>query len=172
MPVKINTSNFNAERTESNNQLGQFARRKKLKEAETLFAKMEEKNQTNEVSFAVMMNAFVRCGQIEAAENILVRMVKQGYHASVISYTTLMKGLCSAGRLQDAVALLDRMEAEEVKPNIRTFNTLLRGCLTVGGVKEAQYVFERLRATRDCSPDGSSLEMMTTLLCQGSKFKV
>eukprot|EP00808_Paulinella_micropora_P014382 g59960.t1 len=154
-----------------NNELNILSQRKKLSEAKLLFAKMRARGEWNDVSYGVMLNAYVRCGYVEEASELLEEMEQEKIvQPNVIVFTTLSKGLCDSGRLAEAFALLDKMEKRRLRPNLRTYNTLLRGCVMSGDLNRARQAFARLRANTTVKPDVSTRDMMMTLLCQGLKL--
>lgn len=157
---------------ENNNQLNLLAQRKKLSEALDLFQDMQITGHINDFSYGVMLNAYVRCGKIQEAQDFFERMKsRHKCRPSVVTYTTLMKGLCDDGRLQEAISQLARMEEEGLKPNIRTYNTLLRGCLVSGSVLDAEDIYDKIRHAQQVRPDVSTRDMIITLLTQGLKIK-
>jgi pentatricopeptide repeat protein len=156
---------------ELNNQISLFARRKQLLDADLLFETLKSEKIANSHSFAAILNAHVRCGDIQGAKIIFdsifnrnenFRMIKP----DVILCTTMLKGFCSSYDIVSAEDLFKNMLKKSIIPNIRTINTLLRGYLNMGSVEQARKL---LKKTNELSiaVDVSTYEYVVALLCQG-----
>ena len=109
-----------------NKEIAQHAKQKELNIAQTKFQEAVQNGWANIHTHCAMMNAYVRCGDINGAENIFKGMkVSTGAKKDVVAYTTLMKGYSSAGNVAKCDALLlSMLQANpKVMPNIRTINT-------------------------------------------------
>ena len=152
-----------------NKEIASFARLKNLKSAMECFRTAQEKGWLNTHTFSGIINAHVRCGDLEGAENMfkLLRSTKT-VRMDVISCTTMLKGYCSVGDVSSARDLLETMFASnpKISPNIRTVNTFLRGCLFSGNVEDSEVLLGHCQRTFGLSPDVSSWEYVVTLLCQ------
>lgn len=154
-----------------NRQIASLAKRKKLSSAEQLFARAIDDRVADVHTYTNMINAAVRCGQLERGLELLVRMQRQGPVPNVVAYTSMLKGYCAAGDLASARVLLDQMTSgaagrARATPNLRTANTLLRGCVRTGDVGLATSTLRRMRDEWGCEPDNSSYEYVLVLLCQ------
>jgi pentatricopeptide repeat protein len=76
-------------------------------------------------SFSNVINAFVRCEDMENACKIFDKMIQHGIHPNVVTITILLKGYCAINDVNSAAKLL--LESNIPSPNIRAINTLLRG---------------------------------------------
>ena len=154
-----------------NRQLADLAQRKQLKEASKAFRRGVRQGVADVHSYTNLLNAHVRCGDVEGARAVFVGMPAAGIVPNVVTYTTLMKGLCDAGNLTGAQKLLAEMAAvgKKVTPNLRTVNTFLRGCVRVGNVGAAEDIFQKL-GKWGVQPDASAYESMTILFCQALRL--
>lgn len=87
-------------------------------------------------SYTNMLNAHVRCGDLDGGRALLAMMRGAGVVPNVVTHTTLIKGMCEAGQVRDAIAHAATMAAAGANPNVRTCNTVLRGCVRVGAIDE------------------------------------
>jgi pentatricopeptide repeat protein len=153
-----------------NVQLAQFAKQKQLDKARKCFGRAQQRGVADAVSFTNMINAHVRCADVAGALGVLDLMRHSGVKPTVATFTVLIKGHCNACDMASALDVLAAMDERRppVRPNVRTFNALLRGCVRVGAIDCAVAVLRRLCASnaRDVAPDRSSIEHVTTLLCQ------
>jgi pentatricopeptide repeat protein len=101
-------------------------------------ALLRTKFQPTVFTFTQLLNAFVRCGELPRARQILEEMARARVAPNEVTYTALVKGLCQEGMISDALELLDRMaRAAGCRPNLRTFNTVLRGCVRANDAPSA-----------------------------------
>ena len=134
-------------------EISQHAQRKQLAEASSRFEALGELK--NGHSYAAIVNAHVRCGDVAGAVARVAAMRAGGLSPCVVTYTSLIKGYCGEGRLDEAEAVLREMESAKPKvlPNVRTANTVLRGCLLTGDVPRALQVFKRMPKSWKLQPD-------------------
>jgi pentatricopeptide repeat protein len=155
-----------------NNDIAMHAKRKELGEAMALFHSAIEKGSANSHTYAAAINANIRCGRIDGAENVFELMKKKGRKPDVIICTTMMKGYCSIGRVDRAMSVLDDMTNKKpiITPNIRTINTLLRGCVQIGDVTTAETLIAKAQKDFKIPLDVSSWESLVNLLTQSLKL--
>jgi len=153
-----------------NRLISEFGKKKKLGCAlETFFQMNSIGLKGTAYTFTNLINACVRCGEIEIAKEFLKRMVTLKVAPNAVTYTALLKGLCQEGLLKEAVCLLEQMKNENIQPNLRTFNTILRGCLRCGKYKIAMRIFQEMQMAR-IEPDIYSYEYLIRSLCQALKL--
>lgn len=155
-----------------NNEIAQHASRKDLEKAMKLYHVAIETSIANSHTYAAAMNANIRCGSMQGAEEVMEQMASRGRKRDVIICTTMMKGYCAEGRLMKAFELFNSMLTKSpiVEPNIRTVNTLLRGCITTGNLELAE-ALQKVCVSKKIEPDVSFWEYLITLMCQGLKIK-
>lgn len=123
-----------------NKQISSLGQRKELSKAVSCFDQVSSEGLTPSVhTYTSIINAHVRSGEIDAAEEYLARMRGAGLSPNVVTYTTLLKGFTQIGDLEKASGLLEQMEKDvpPVAPNVRTVNTMLRGCIRANDVPTA-----------------------------------
>eukprot|EP00941_MAST-03F_sp_MAST-3F-sp1_P005598 g5598.t1 len=153
-----------ATRVDLNNKISQFARRKQLSEAENVFKEATKLGLANSYTFASLMNAKVRCGDIRGAVALLRH---PDANTGVVGYTTCIRGLFDVYDLSTASTILGQMQKAGVQPNLRTANTFLRGCLSTGSVDVGINCYRKMEQVWKVTPDASSHEYAVGLLCQG-----
>ena len=90
-----------------NNEICQHANRKELQRAMQVFNDMICKNIANSHTYAAIINANIRCGKIQEAEQILTEMINRKRKLDVIICTTMMKGYCANGLVMLTISLLN-----------------------------------------------------------------
>lgn len=119
-------------------------------------------------TFSTMINACVRCGEIESAMKYFRLMQDSGVQPNVVIHTTLIKGLVKEGHIQRAMEIFRRDLCEqrdaERRPNIRTCDTMLRGCVRWGEAGTALEVFTFM-SKEGISPTMFSFEYLIKSLC-------
>jgi pentatricopeptide repeat protein len=156
-----------------NKEIAFNANRKDLTTATAAFNKAVQNGWANSHTYAAMLNAHVRCGDIDGAEVVFQSLRSHPrLRMDVISCTTMMKGYCASGRMDKCVALLRDMQVHKpaIQPNIRTINTILRGCLSNGLVRECDRTFNMIKKNFNLQPDASSWEYEALMLCEGLQF--
>lgn len=156
-----------------NKEIAFQANRKDLASATAAYNKAVSNGWANSHTYAAMLNAHVRCGDIDGAETVFQSLRSHPrLRMDVISCTTMMKGYCATGRMDKCVALLRDMQAHKpaIQPNIRTINTILRGCLSNGLVRECDRTFNMIKRDFNLQPDASSWEYEALMLCEGLQF--
>jgi pentatricopeptide repeat protein len=152
-----------------NNEIARLAGRRDANAAEMIFLNLRELGVANTHSFASMINAYVQCGDIVKAADLLDQLkMDKRLKLDIVSCTSLMKGYSKNGNIPASMQLLKDMDIAKPKviPNIRTLNTFLRGCIVAGAVSEATQVFTDITKTHKLSADVSSWEYLVTLLSQ------
>ena len=151
-----------------NKEISKHARRKELSECVKAFERVTAKCLANSHTYAAMLNAYVRCGDLSGAKALFNELKNSKVKIDVISCTTLMKGFCAEGDIENALMLLTEMDSAKppIKPNIRTINTFLRGCLIAGSADDGEKMLSRMQKIYKITPDISSWEYIVTLLTQ------
>lgn len=155
---------------EINNKIAQHANRKELAESVRAFQESVENGWANSYTYAAILNAYVRCGDMEGAKTIFQDLkTSSKIPLDVISCTTMMKGFCQAGDIASALNVFTAMDTAKppVVPNIRTMNTFFRGCLLSGTLNKGDEMFTRMQKIYHLSPDISTWEYIVAMLCQG-----
>lgn len=150
-----------------------LATKKQLIEAKKVFRKAERKGLADVHTYTNMVNALVRCDDVEGARTLMTAMVEAGLTPNIVTYTSYLKGLCTRGDIERAFATVAEMEAARpaIHPNLRTANTLLRGCLRAGALDAAETLVEKMQMSWGLSPDASSYETVNACLCQGLRLE-
>lgn len=120
-----------------NTELKELAQTKQLVLARKKFRSLLKLGLTPDVySFTNMINAYIRCEDIENAKTSFNTMIINKIIPNVITLTTLLKGYCEFGDMKSANLVLYKSFQEfKLRPSIRTLSTFLRGCLRLGSVQ-------------------------------------
>jgi pentatricopeptide repeat protein len=114
-------------------------------------------------SFTNIINACVRCGEVQRATDFALEMRQAGLTPNEVTRTVLLKGLVNEGMLGQARIELDCMAKEGCPPNLRTYDTVLRGCVRHGDTRLALHAFGRM-AQKKIEPSAASYESLMRVL--------
>ena len=152
-----------------NQEISQHAKRKELAEAKHLYIKAKSLQWVNSHTYAAILNAHVRCGDMKGATEIFSELQSDPtMPLDIVSCTTMLKGYGSSGDIGNCVKIIRIMEDSKpmLIPNIRTCNTFLRCCVLVGDKDQAENMITKMTKQYKITPDISSWEYLITLLCQ------
>eukprot|EP01063_Lacrimia_lanifica_P022638 TRINITY_DN30173_c0_g1_i1.p1 TRINITY_DN30173_c0_g1~~TRINITY_DN30173_c0_g1_i1.p1 ORF type:complete len:704 (+),score=255.82 TRINITY_DN30173_c0_g1_i1:66-2177(+) len=114
-----------------NKAISDFASEKQLEHASKALARLEAITKPTVYTLSGIVNACVRCGDLEHAVGYVMRSEEAwGVVPNEVVLTALMKGLCGGGYQREATQLLLSLKALfGADPNERMATTLLRGCM-------------------------------------------
>mmetsp|Transcript_38751 Transcript_38751/g.77175 ORF Transcript_38751/g.77175 Transcript_38751/m.77175 type:complete len:923 (-) Transcript_38751:50-2818(-) len=121
-----------------NKDLADFAQKKQLTIAKKRFEQGIRKGIKVDVhTYTNLINAYVRCSDMQGAEQQLKRMISENIQPNLVTYTTLLKGYSEIGDMISASKIFFSGMGTEKGPNVRALNTFLRACVRTGMVKPA-----------------------------------
>jgi len=123
----------------SNDKMAKSARDKNLATCLAIFSSLQRPTKH---SYANLVNACVRCGEIDlAAEYYSEMIVRLG--ECLVTSTTLLKGYFTSWRVAEATSLYsDILKKHDGQLGDRTVDTFLRGCIRTGMLEEGSSAFE------------------------------
>merc|ERR1712137_241934 len=131
----------------------------------------DQRKQANAVTFGCMIDACVKCGNLEKAIDIFEEMKVMGKHRNTILYTTLIKGYGLRKDLHHALALFEEMSAEGVSRNTVTFNSLIDVCVKCGNLQMAEAILRDMTLpTSAVEPDLITFSTLLKGYCQFSEI--
>lgn len=155
-----------------NNKLKELAQGKQLGQALQEFKRLHKGEADATVhTYTNMINACVRCSEIELALGYLKEMRSAKIMPNTVTYTVLIKGLAQANCMQGVRDLLAEMKQAGQIPTLRTLDTVLRGCCWWGDLALAKLVFVKYMRGTGIEPSTSSYEYLTKVLCQNLRLK-
>lgn len=113
--------------------------------AMNLFRELKAKGngvKMNSVAYTTLIDAHVKAGYMEAANELLVQMERDGCEPNTITYSILVKGACAHGDVAGALKLFGAMRARGLKADVVIFNTLLDGCIRHSHFQLAEQLLE------------------------------
>lgn len=100
-----------------------------------------------------LVNACVKCKELEKAEGIVKRMRIEGVGRTEGVYEALLYGAARRGGVEKCLAIFEEMSDDGLVPgSIRVYNALIKGCSRAGRIKEATAFYERI-AEDGLAPD-------------------
>jgi pentatricopeptide repeat protein len=128
-----------------------YGRAKKIHAVTRTLASMHEnKLPFDRITFNSAVDAYVRCGDLEAARSI-VDEPKNAILRDSRTFNTLLKGIARHGNVAAAFRVRDEIIAAGLVPNEVTQNTLIDVCVRVGDFKAA------LKLASDLAPGPGSV---------------
>ena len=149
-----------------NQEIQELAQKKCLQLARKKFLQGKRKGYPLNIhSYSNLLNAYVRCVDLEGAESLLDELVNDKLPSNVVLWTILLKGYVEIGNIQEMNRIIySRMKEHDVPPNLRTLHTYLRGCHRIGAVTSAYHLYEAYHTQLEF--DWSSIRYIIQLLCQ------
>jgi pentatricopeptide repeat protein len=153
-----------------NSDLNSLAKKKMAKEAYKKLNAARRKGIPVDVhSYSNVINAFVRCRDIQRALAVHDEMIGAGIRTNTVTQTILIRGYCECLDIDSAYKVMSKIEDENL--NQRTINTFLRGCLRTGSVKLAATVFDSMDTKYGMQADISSLQYYLALMTQALQIE-
>lgn len=87
-----------------------------------------------------LLDMYAKCGKIEFAEDIFVRMPEK----DAFAWTAMIFGLANHGRSREALGLFQRMVEMGVRPDDRTITAVLCACRSKGWVAEGYRIYNNM----------------------------
>ncbi|MCO5561982.1 hypothetical protein L7F22_015608 [Adiantum nelumboides] len=94
----------------------------------------------DESSYALMMNAYCKLGNVDAASSLLSTMIERGCKAINVHYDPVMMGLCEQSRGFEALQLFKEMNVKGIESSSSACDRLLAVLSDAGLVEEVVYL--------------------------------
>merc|ERR1719272_2261833 len=150
-----------------------FAIAKRLDKVLAVYDEMRERSiDCNTITYNTMLNALVRCGDLQRMPQLLddMRSSTPKVEPDMITYSTIMKGYCSSGDLDKGLALLSDMESDcTFTPDEVMYNSLLDGCAKQHRLDNALELLDKMRA-QGIQPSNYTLSIMIKLLGRSKRL--
>ncbi|KAI3461326.1 hypothetical protein Pfo_017989 [Paulownia fortunei] len=78
-----------------------------------------------QVTYASVLNMYIRLGLYSKAEMVFSEMEEKGFHSCVVAYSSMVAAYGKMGRTRDAMRLVAKMKERGCEPNLWTYNSLL-----------------------------------------------
>lgn len=88
----------------------------------------------------VLINMYVKCGDMEKALEVFRRLKKK----CVCAWTAIIGGFAVNGKGREALEWFIQMQKEGIKPNLMTFTAILTACSHAGLIEEGKSLFESI----------------------------
>ena len=153
-----------------NQEIQELAQKKCLQLARKKFLQGKRKGYPLNIhSYSNLLNAYVRCVDLDGAESLLDELRKEKMESNVVFWTILLKGYVEIGNLLEMNRIIyTRMQEDDVPPNLRTLHTYLRGCHRIGAVTSAFHLYDVYQT--QLTFDWSSVRYIIQLQCQALHF--
>jgi len=98
----------------------------------------------NAVTYGCMIDACVKCGNLNKAVEIFEGMREEDKHRNTILYTTLIKGYGSVKDLAKALELFREMPLEGVPYTTITYNSIIDACIKCGDIPAGEGILREI----------------------------
>merc|ERR1719321_1560072 len=98
------------------------------------------------ISYTAMINACARVGDVQKAEDWLVKMLEDGVEPNVITFNAVIAAAAKTGQGRRAENWLDKMRRAEVIPNSFSYNSAAKPFVALGDYKKVEQLMASLRS--------------------------
>lgn len=102
--------------------------------------------QNNEILMGCLVDALVRCGAVEIAEELLLSRPK--LNGNIVILSTLLKGFTRQKNMKKALELFQKILDKKLHPNLIVINSLLECAIQCGDFKKAEELFQDIRSKK------------------------
>lgn len=131
--LDFNSRTVSSEIYRCNSKITILGRCRKVKEARELF---DEMRQRDVVTYAAMINVYLKNGDLPKAEKLFFDMPKR----NVVVESAMIDGYAKIGRIDEARRVFDEMPER----NVFSWTSLVSGYLRMGWVEEGRQLFDRM----------------------------
>lgn len=106
-------------------------------------------------SWNTMVSGYGKCGDLEAAREVFVRMPERG----LVSWSAMIDACIRAGEFSEALRMFDQMMGNGFRPDAVVLSSVLKACAHLGALERGRWVHRFLKAEGlGRSPDNVMLE--------------
>merc|ERR1719171_662201 len=97
------------------------------------------------ISYTAMINACAQTGDIQKAEEWLVKMLEDGVEPNVITFNAVIAAAAKKGQGRRAENWLEKMKLAEVLPNSFSYNSAAKPYVALGDWRKVEQLMGNLR---------------------------
>jgi pentatricopeptide repeat protein len=148
-----------------------FSSQRRFDQIWRLYQEMLASNlQFSLVTYNTLVNACVRCHEMDRIPMILKEMSQQNLKPDTITYSAIIKGYCQEGHINQAFELLDNMnQATTFRPDEFTYNSLIDGCARQSLWDRGLALLEQMQAA-GVPPSNFTLSVLVKLASRCKKL--
>merc|ERR1719359_1154001 len=98
------------------------------------------------ISYTAMINACARCGDVQKAEDWLVKMLEDGVEPNVITFNAVIAACAKKGDGHRAESWLKKMKQADVFPNSFSYNSAAKPFVALGDYHKVEQLMADLRS--------------------------
>ncbi|CAM8950671.1 unnamed protein product [Rhodiola kirilowii] len=122
-----------------------------------------------QVTYASMINVYIRIGLYAKAEELFKEMELKGYDKCVVAYSSMIAMYGKTGRLKDAMRLLAKMKERGCKPNVWIYNALMDMHGRVKNLRQVEKIWSEMKR-RKVAADKVSYTSIISAYCKAKEF--
>ena len=97
----------------------------------------------NDITMGCLIDGMVRCGAVEQAEDVLLKIPKLASNLVILS--TILKGFTKKKNMKKALEVFQTIIDNKLRPNIIAYNSLLECAIQSGNFEKAEELFLGLK---------------------------
>ncbi|KAF3326820.1 putative pentatricopeptide repeat-containing protein [Carex littledalei] len=121
-------------------------------------------------SFNSLLDAYLRCGNLEAFESLWHNAGSYGVYPDACSYNIYMRAVCLSGSVSRAWELFDEMPTRGISPTVVTFGTLIAILCDNLMLREALSLKERMLTLYNVKPNVVIYITLIKALCKSGEL--
>ncbi|KAL0738720.1 hypothetical protein Bca4012_014930 [Brassica carinata] len=121
-----------------------YGRQHKLKEAKRLYLAAGESKTQGKSVISSMIDAYVRCGWLEAAHGLFMETAEKGCDPSPVTISILVNALTNRGKHREAEDISQTCLRKNMELDTVGYNTLIKAMLEAGKLQRASEIYERM----------------------------
>ncbi|ESQ32267.1 hypothetical protein EUTSA_v10003569mg [Eutrema salsugineum] len=122
-----------------------YGRQHKLKEAKRLYLAAGESKTMGKSIINSMIDAYVRCGWLEAAYGLFMESAEKGCNPGAVTVSILVNALTNRGKHREAEEISRACLEKDMELDTVGYNTLIKAMLEAGKLQCASEIYERMR---------------------------
>ncbi|KAF7080755.1 hypothetical protein CFC21_084778 [Triticum aestivum] len=125
----------------------QYGQEQKLHQAEELFESESTSFPIGAPVYNAMVDALCKCGNIEEAYRLFMKMADQGHSRDVVTISILVTHLTKHGKFQEVENIIHGCFHGEVELDTVVYNTFIKSMLESGKLYSAVNIYDRMIST-------------------------
>ncbi|KAK4433188.1 Pentatricopeptide repeat-containing protein [Sesamum alatum] len=143
-----------------------YAKQKKLKQAQDVFAAVAALAIDGSVIYSSMIDAYITCGREEDACLFYREQTKKGHKLGPVAISMLVKALTNCGKYSEAEEVIHNSFHENLGLDTVTYNTYIKAMLEAGKLRSAVGIYERM-VSMNVSPSIQTYNTMISVYGRG-----
>ncbi|XP_004498165.1 pentatricopeptide repeat-containing protein At5g13770, chloroplastic-like [Cicer arietinum] len=147
-----------------------FSKRRGFSSSVKVFEKLIFQGyEPGQVTYASIINAYIRLGQNIKAEKVFSEMEQKGFDKCVVAYSSMIVMYGKTGRLSNAMRLVAKMKERGCKPNVWIYNSLIDMHGKEKNLRQLEKLWKEMKR-RKVAPDKITYTSIIGAYCKIGEF--